>query len=165
MRIAASSNTVWNTLGTPEVFQTVLELLSRSRVGGVAVCVLACVFEVGAGSGLVALGGGAGGVRAVAAGGVGTGSATRRAGCSVLSPGSESVHAATITDPKGCAMARTVHMGARVPVELAEAARKAAGLSSSTEVIRYALARLTDLDPDEHARHRQTGRPRKVAAA
>ncbi|MGH3612674.1 MAG: hypothetical protein ACRDRK_08770 [Pseudonocardia sp.] len=62
-------------------------------------------------------------------------------------------------------MGQTVLMGAKVPVELADAARKAAGLTSSTEVIRYALAALAGLDPHEHARPRRIGRPRKARAA
>lgn len=79
MSLVASSNTVWNTLGKPGVFQTVLEL--RSWPGGSAAGpVPACVFEVRPGSGPVALCGGAEGGGAVAPGGVDTGSATRRAG-------------------------------------------------------------------------------------
>lgn len=62
-------------------------------------------------------------------------------------------------------MGQTVHMGVRVPVELIEAARQAAGVSGDTAVIRYALAALAGLDPHEHARPRQIGRPRKVATA
>jgi hypothetical protein len=61
----------------------------------------------------------------------------------------------------------TKHVGAKVPVELLEAAIKATGLPSpkDTAVIRYALAALAGLDPAEHAKDLRTGRPRKAAAA
>lgn len=81
---------VWDTLGTPGVFHTVLEL--RSWRGGSAVGpVRACVFEVGTGSALVAPRGSGGGGGTVAAGGGDTGSTTRRAGCSPLGTARESV--------------------------------------------------------------------------
>ncbi len=64
-------------------------------------------------------------------------------------------------------MGQTVHLGARVPVELFEAAAKAAGLppERNTAVIRYALAKLAGLDPHPYTADRPKGRHRKAAAA
>jgi hypothetical protein len=59
-------------------------------------------------------------------------------------------------------VATSEQVKARVPVALAEAARAKIGRPSvsPTELVRYALATLAGLDPDEYARHRRAGRPR-----
>lgn len=62
-------------------------------------------------------------------------------------------------DREGYVMANSVVMAARVPAELAEAARAAADLPTTTAVVRYALAVLAGLDPAKHARPLKEGRP------
>jgi hypothetical protein len=58
--------------------------------------------------------------------------------------------------------ARTLDWRARVPRDMADAARAAIGRPNATptELIRFALAKLANLpDPDGYAAHRPAGRP------